>query len=253
MILAGSRGERDPVCQAAGVHHKALACLSGVPMLERVVRAVQEADVAPVVEVCTDDPELLQATPWLSRCFEGGRLRRQPTASSPAASVRQRLEARPEPLFVTTSDHALLTAEMVRHFLACAWATEADLVLGLVRASLFRRHHPRLRRTFVPLRGDAVTGTNLFLFRSPGSLRAADFWTRAESLRKRPWRLAALFGPGTWLRFALRRLSLEQALDRASAAIGVRVAAVVMPFPRCAIDVDTPEDLALAEQLLQNA
>jgi hypothetical protein len=49
---------------------------------------------------------------------------------------------------------------------------------------------------------------------------------------------------------ALRRLDLAAALPRASRVIGARAAAVEMPFPECAIDVDNLEDLATATRIL---
>jgi hypothetical protein len=121
----------------------------------------------------------------------------------------------------------------------------------VVEASTFRRRFPDARRTFVPRRGEPVSGANLFLFRTPRGAAVARFWVRAESFRKRPWRMVAAFGPVVLLRFALGRLDLEGALAHASRATGARIAAVRMPFAEAAIDVDTPADLALASRLLE--
>ena len=41
LILAGSRGPDDPMARAAGVSHKALLPVAGVPMLLRVVEALR--------------------------------------------------------------------------------------------------------------------------------------------------------------------------------------------------------------------
>jgi CTP:molybdopterin cytidylyltransferase MocA len=53
--------------------------------------------------------------------------------------------------------------------------------------------------------------------------------------------------------YVLRRLSLDQAVAAAGRRIGVAAAAVKMPFAEAAIDVDKPEDLALADQILRAA
>jgi GTP:adenosylcobinamide-phosphate guanylyltransferase len=37
IVLAGSRGPDDPVARAAGLQHKALVPVAGVPMLQRVL------------------------------------------------------------------------------------------------------------------------------------------------------------------------------------------------------------------------
>ena len=198
LILAGRRRGLDPVAQAAGTRHKALVLVDGVPVLQRVVRCLRDACGPVPVFVSTEDPTLLEATRELRALADDGALRRHASGVSPAASVADFLDGAtsPGPFLVTTADHALLTSAMVAHFLAAAAASPADLAAAVVEESLFRARFPAVRRTFVPLRGGAITGANLFWFRTREAARAARFWTRAESLRKRPWRLVALFGAG---------------------------------------------------------
>lgn len=252
LVLAGRRGGPDPVAVAGGRSHKALVPVGGVPMLARVVDSLRSACGPAPVLICTDDPALLRATPALADLASGGALLAVPSAASPAASVQGFLEREPGegPLLVTTADHALLTAEMVRHFLREASVCDAALVAAVVEAPVFRRRFPGARRTFIPLRDGALTGANLFWFRSAEALGAAGFWRRIEGVRKRPWRIAAAFGPLALLRFLLGRLDRRSALERVSRAMGVTVDVVAMPFPECAVDVDTPEDLALVEDVL---
>jgi molybdopterin-guanine dinucleotide biosynthesis protein A len=250
LVLAGRRsGEGEMGLPAAT---KALVEVDGTPMIERVLRCLREAVGAAPVFVSAGDPALLAATPALRAWVAEGWLHHHQSAGSPAASVHDFLTraAGPGATLVTTADHPLLTPEMVRHFLASAESSAADVAVGVVEASHFRARFPRVRRTFIPLGDDAVTGANLFYFRSPAAAAAARFWVRVEVVRKRPWRMVALFGPGTLLRFALGRLSLDAAVERVSAAMGVRAAAVRMPFAECAIDVDGAADLEAAARVL---
>jgi len=251
LVLAGRRAQGE-VSPGGTPRHKALEPVDGVPMLERVVEALGATGAIAPIDVCSDDSLLLGATPALARLAGAGALRIVKSGPSPAASVAAYLasDGARAPVLVTAADHALLTPEMVRHFLSAAEATDADTVVALVEASLFRRQFPGARRTFIPLRDDAVSGANLFLFRTPRGAEVARFWVRAESFRKRPWRMVAVFGPRALARFALGRLDLDGALWQASRVIGARIAAVRMPFAEAAIDVDTPADLALANQLL---
>jgi GTP:adenosylcobinamide-phosphate guanylyltransferase len=249
LVLAGRRtaDERSP---GGALRHKALEPVGGVAMLERVVAALEATGRFSSIAVCSDDASLLRATPRLAAAADRGLLRFAASGASPAASVAAFLAADGAgPVLATAADHALLEPEWVVHFLDAAAATGADAVVALVEASVFRRDFPDARRTFVPLRGDAVSGANLFLFRTPRGADVARFWMRAESFRKRPWRMVAVFGPIVLARFALRRLDLDGALAAASRVIGARVAAVRMPFAESAIDVDTPDDLALADSL----
>lgn len=250
LVLAGRRaGEGEMGLPAAT---KALVEVDGVPMIERVLGCVREAVGARPVFVSAGDPALLEATPVLRAWAGEGWLHHHRSAGSPAASVADFLEREGSAgaTLVTTADHPLLTPDMVRHFIASADATGADVAVAVVEASLFRARFPRVRRTFIPLGGDAVTGANLFYFRTPRAAAAARFWVRAEVVRKRPWRMVALFGPAALVRFALGRLSLDEAVDRVSMAAGVRTAAVRMPFAECAIDVDGAADLEAAARVL---
>lgn len=250
LVLAGRRaGEGEMGLPAAT---KALVEVDGTPMIERVLACLREAVGARPTFVSAGDPALLAATPALRAWVAEGWLRHHASQGSPAASVHDFLAREPAdgPTLVTTADHPLLTPDMVRHFLAAADATGAEVAVAVVEASLFRARFPRVRRTFIPLGDDAVTGANLFYFRTPRAGEAARFWVRAEVVRKRPWRMVALFGPVALARFAAGRLSLDDAVARVSTAMGVHAAAVRMPFAECAIDVDGAADLEAAARVL---
>lgn len=250
LVLAGRRSGEGEIGLPAAT--KALVEVDGTPMIERVLRCLREAVGGTPVFVSAGDRALLAATPALRAWEAEGWLRHHPSAGSPAASVHDFLtrEAGAGATLVTTADHPLLTPEMVRHFLESAETSGADLAVAVVEASRFRARFPGVRRTFIALGHDAVTGANLFYFRNACAAAAARFWVRVEVVRKRPWRMVALFGPGTLLRFALGRLSLDAAVARVSAAMGVRAAAVRMPFAECAIDVDGAGDLEAAARVL---
>lgn len=252
LILAGRRGGSDPLAAAAGVSHKALTPLEGMPMLEHVLRALAETPGIGDVALSIDEPALVCELDAVRGPLAQGRLSLHRSLSSPSASVADAIErfAPDGALLVTTADHPLLTREMLAHFLAEARRCEADLVVAVVNEGTLRARYPDSRRTWIPFRGERVTGANLFLVRNVAARRAVDFWRRAESLRKRPWRLVGVFGPLALALFALRRLDLEAAFARASRVIGARVAPLRMPFAECAIDVDRPADLELARRIL---
>ena len=250
LLLAGRRaGEGEMGLPAAT---KALVEVGGEPMIERVLGCLRAAIGTRPVSVSAGDPALLAATPALRAWVDEGWLRHHQSASSPAASVHDFLahESATGATLVTTADHPLLTPPMVRHFLEAAEETGADVAVAVVEASLFRAQFPRVRRTFIPLAHEPVTGANLFYFRAPSAAEAARFWMQAEGVRKRPWRMVALFGPLALARFAAGRLTIDDAVKLVSAAMGVRVAVVRMPFAECAIDVDSAADLEAATRVL---
>jgi CTP:molybdopterin cytidylyltransferase MocA len=181
-----------------------------------------------------------------------GRCRVLPTAATPSLSVQRGLDELPNPLplLVTTGDHPLLTPEIVAQFCTAARRTGADLVAGLTPASAIRKAYPDAQRTYLRFRHERYSGANLFAVLQPEGRRAVAFWRRVEQERKRPWRLVRAFGWRPLLAYLLGRLTLDEALARASKVIGARIAAVVLPQPEAAIDVDKPADLLLAESIL---
>jgi GTP:adenosylcobinamide-phosphate guanylyltransferase len=223
-------------------------------MLLRVVRTLAAAPSVGRLVVSIDEPAALDEVPELAAQVRDGRLGVHASLSSPSRSVLDLLSglAEDEPALVTTADHALLTPEMVEHFLAAASTSRADLLVGLVARSVLQARFPESTRTYLQLRGEHYSGANLFAFRTPEAQRAASFWVRAESFRKRPWRMVSAFGPIPLLLFLLRRLDLDAALERASRVIGARVEAVRLPFAEAAIDVDRPSDLELVTRILSD-
>lgn len=253
LVLAGSRGGKgDDLAAAQGERHRALIPVRGVPMLMRVIRTLRAAPSVAALTISIDDPAALDDVAELRALVASGELTLRRSEKSVSRSVLAALDARPagEPVLVTTADHALLTPAMVEHFTREARAPGADLYVALVTATLLRAHYPESTRTYLPMRDDLYSGANLFAFMTRDARRAAEFWVRAEALRKQPWRLALAFGPRALWLFWRRRLTLDAVLERISPVIGARVRAVRMPFAEAAIDVDRASDLELATRIL---
>jgi GTP:adenosylcobinamide-phosphate guanylyltransferase len=249
LILAGSRGPDDPVARHAGQTHKALVPVAGIPMLLRVMGALQQARCVGRLALCIDRPTLEQLRGGGADLLPDIRI--VEPGATPSASVRQAIEKLADalPLLVTTADHALLTAAMVEHFCAAAPA-DADVAVALATATTIRRAYPDSIRTYYRFGGEGYSGCNLFLMQGAAAAKVAAFWSEMERHRKRPWRLIAAIGPLTLLRFLVGALSLESAMRRLSRIVGATVRVVEMPFAEAAIDVDKPADLTLAERIL---
>jgi len=245
-VLAGRRGSTDALAQAAGQTHKACIPVAGVPMLARVLRSLNRMSHVQKIVVSIDDVSVLTGLP------EAQAVEFHTSSRSPAASVLDYCEAHQGdgPLLVTTADHALLSTQMLEYFCTAAEQTDADVVVGVVTASLFRSQYPALRRTFITLQDESFCGTNLFLLRTPQAANAVRFWERAGQFRKRPWRLVSEFGFVNLVRFLFRRLDRQTAIEQATQVLKAQVSIVEMPFAEAAIDVDTRDDLATVDNIL---
>jgi 2-C-methyl-D-erythritol 4-phosphate cytidylyltransferase len=252
LVLAGSRGGVDPVAAHAGARLKCLVPAGGVPMLVRVVEALLLSPAVEQVLVSLPEPALLGELPALAPHLASGRCRAVASAASPSLSVLAVIDGEPDPmpLLVTTADHALLSRAIVETFCEAARRSGADVAAGLTPSRTLLAAYPDSVRTFLRFRDERYSGANLFAILRPQGRRAVLFWRRVEQERKRPWRIVRAFGLRSLVDWLLRRLTLDEAMVRASRVIGAEVRAVRLLIPEACIDVDKPADLDLVNAIL---
>lgn len=242
LILAGQReGVVDPLCAEAGIDRKALIPINGRPMIDYVLDALSEAGFAAPFYVsgldAKHDPRLIQS----------------PAAPGPAGSALAALEAGIEtPALITTCDHALLTAEMLSHFMLESQKTGADFCIGLADKTIIQPAYPHVKRTYLKFSDRAVSGCNLFYIANQNGVEAIRFWRRAQQYRKRPVRLAASVGIGILLRYLSGRLTFAGAFSYASKRLKIDARPILIPIAEAAIDVDKLSDKELVEQILKD-
>lgn len=241
LVLAGSRGGTDPVAAAEGVTHKALVRVGQSTMLERVICALRQAGVRRVL-VSTDTPGTVALA-----CAAGAEI--VEPGAGPSQSVALAMELSGAPLLVTTADHALLSPEWVRHFVANAPAT-ADVAIMLARQQDVMSAVPSTRRTWLRFADGAWSGCNLFLLATDRAALAVDQWCAVERERKRPWRLAARLGWATFSEYLAGNLTLSDAIGRVGQRMGISAALVPASHGLAAVDVDKVEDLELVRAIV---
>ena len=248
IVLAAGRGPDDPMAKAYGVSHKCALPVNGVPMLRRVVNALQESQSIGSIAISIESPAIVRE----SLAEKDGGIAVMPSESSaPLSALVAIRQGAKFPVLLTTADHALLTPPMVDYFCEQAQRNGADFSAGLARAEVIMKAYPQSVRTFFRFGNDRVSGCNLFAITNENGLRLLEKWQYLEQSRKKPWRLAAAFGPLALIRFALGALSLDGAFKTVSSRLGLAAKPVLMPFAEAAIDVDKPADLELAEAILK--
>lgn len=253
LILAGTRPGGDPLARALAVSHKALIPVADVPMIVRVVRALRASQAIRRIAITGMDRSTLREIREIGVVIDSEELTILGGRATPSGSVLAALEELPDaaPLLVTTADHPLLSTEMIDEFARAAADGKTDVAVGLVPAGAVHAAFPGVRRTVLPLRGGSYCGCNLFAFLTERSRRAPAFWAEIERHRKRPWRMLLPLGVSEVLRFALRRLSLDDVVALASRKMDVRARAVVLSHPGAGFDIDKVEHLEAAERFLK--
>jgi len=252
LVLAADRGLDDPVAKAAGVPCKSLAPIGGVPMVFRVVNALDTSREVDAINLCGPSETIVNQTADLGDLITSGKVKWYANQATPSTSAYHVLQSLPDevPVILTTADHALLSARVVDHFCSHAKSTGCDVVIGIARHEEVAKAYPETRRTATRLSDGAYCGCNLFAFLTPRARMAADFWRQVESQRKKPLRVIRVLGWMAVVRYLMGRLSLAEALVRISRRLGFKAGAVIMPFAEAAVDVDSVSDLELVEKII---
>jgi GTP:adenosylcobinamide-phosphate guanylyltransferase len=252
LVLAGDRRPDDAVARAAGVCCKALTPVAGRPMVLRVLDALGDSDHVSARLLCGPPRYGMQQCPELQAGLDRGDWSWVENQATPSSSAHFALQTLPPsaPVLLTTADHALLRSEIVDYFCAKVTHSGYDLAVALALYDQVMAANPGVKRTGLRFRDHTYCGCNLFAITSPEARKIADFWRRVEQDRKRPWRVMKALGWSSVLRYLLRRLTLDEALERLSKQLGINIGYIILPFPQAAVDVDTESDWRYVQQLL---
>ena len=251
IVLAADRNANDPLVQASKACCKALVEVDGIPMLQRVVSALQASEHVENILLSGPARENLAANTFLENALNNEQISWMEPQNSPSNSAYRAMQSLPQqrPVLVTTADHPLLTAEITDYFLAKALQTEADVAVGVIAFSAIVEKFPNAKKTVTRLRDGGYCGCNLFAFLTRQSHRVAAAWRKVEQQRKNPLRIVSQLGWWSILRYLLGRMTLDQALGELSDRLNVRIRPVHLPFPEAAIDVDSIADQRLVEEI----
>ncbi|MGI9325829.1 MAG: NTP transferase domain-containing protein [Pseudomonadales bacterium] len=252
-VLAGERPGGSALARHFQQPSSVLVALAGATPLEWAVRALQQSEAVHRGWLLGPEQQVLQDHPSAKAAIASLGLQWRAPKSGPAQTLLSLCQSvTTRPMLVTTADHALLTAEIVDHFVSAADEHSADLVIGLVPYALVASRWPASVRTQVRLRDGVFCGANLFMLRNAQADNAIALWRSFEARRKKPWRLAQKLGYSTLLRYLLGQLSLAALGSRFSELSDCQVRFVQLPFARAAVDVDSVADWHLAESELSS-
>jgi CTP:molybdopterin cytidylyltransferase MocA len=252
LILAATRGNRDPLAERGGVSHKAFISLHGVPMLRRVVASVAESGRVGRILVAIEDWAVEEAKQILSGVAGEETIVWVPSRESIGASVAAIGADFPDalPLIITTGDNGLHTGEIVKSFCDQLDGVEADAGLGLTDARYVLDKYPDGARAFHRFADGAFSSCNLYAILRPRGMNGAQVFNSGGQFGKKPKRLIGAFGLFAFLVYKTRLTRVERFLGFLSRAIGVKTVPVFLPFAEGPIDIDRFNDWDLAEKIL---
>jgi len=245
VVLAG--GPRDGVAQLQpGAPNKAFVEIGGQTLVGRVLAALRSA--SPIRRVVVVAPLRMSEHHDLANADE-----LRPDGERITESLRSGLAGfgADRNVLIVASDLPILTPAAVEHFVLGVERVGADLVYGCVEKRVHLQRFPQVPHTWARMLDGTFCGGGIVAIKPRALPLLERFIERLGAARKRPMRLASLFGWDMLARFAIGRLSIAQAEARATKILGAPVRALISPYPETAVNVDRVSDVALAQQLVQ--
>jgi molybdopterin-guanine dinucleotide biosynthesis protein A len=250
IVLAGERTSVSELLTYTGAGCKALIEIERVPMLRRVVHALDHSGRVDKILLSGPQRTQLSDQPDIDTWVEHTDIRWYEPGPTPSTSAYQIMQTLPEDtrVLVTTADLPLLASDMVADFCRQSLARDADVIVGLAPYELVRQAIPEMKKTVLRFRDGHYCGCNLFAFTSTDGRQLADYWRRVENQRKKPLRVIGLLGWHAIIAYLLGLLSLERALAILSHRLNLRIAAVILPYAHAAVDIDSVADYLLVRK-----
>ncbi len=251
IVLAG---ERPGVNRFALEHGKAAGVLipvAGRSCIERVITTLRTSTAISGGVIVGPPAAVAQTDAVIQSLIGAGDFHWIEPEHGPSASALCAVDHLGRyPALITVGDHALLEPQVVDAFCATAMQLHADFVAGLVPLQTVQTAFPESRRTILRFSDGAFCSSNLFLIKNLKGRAALRLWMRLEVERKRPWRIAGHLGWLTLVRYLSRSLSTRDTFDILSMRSGCEVEHCTVDNARAAVDIDSSDDLRLAERVL---
>ena len=251
LVLAGRRSSTlDPMAEARGVSHKCLVPVAGVAMIERVLKAVDEAFPEADVYVSIEDPDIIRDLPTAAKLTAAGRLKSVEAQHNIVDSVAHASRTTGFPLLITTADNVLMTAASLHELAEEGERSGADALVVVARKEDIRAAHPDGQRRFYEFKDGGYSNCNMFWLGSERALGAAEAFREGGQFAKKPERIVKAFGILNLIRFRMGWHGIEKMFRFISGRFRLDVRPMIVSDGRLAIDVDNERTHRVAEEIL---
>lgn len=245
VILAGGSVKPDLKAQF-DIPSKGMIPLLGRTAVDFVVDAVKACP--PISKVALAGPEDYRDLPVSQRVDafvpDAGRI---PANLLNAMAALDEQQGRG---LMVAGDSPLLTGEALETFLSQV-PEEADLCYPVVTKTGVLNTFPDREWTFVRLSEGEVVCTNVMFFRASLLKGFEELADRIEVARRKPWKLASLFGLWFLAKYVMGWLSIRAVERRLSTLLGAKCCGVLSDDALLAMDLDDSRDVPFVEDFLR--
>lgn len=250
ILLAGGVPEPEsPLYLYTQGDPKAALPIGGKPMIQWVLDALEDSpSIDGIVMVGAEE---LGAELHSSKILEI-----LPTAGDILANFQRGADAvlarnpSADKVAMVSSDIPLITSESVEWVLGASRGTDLDLYYSIIEQSCMEKRFPESSRSYVKLRDMNVCGGDLVVVGLELHQSRQDFWRKVLAARKSYLHQASLIGLDILVLLLLRRITLQETVDRVTRRLGITGQALVCPYPEIGMDIDKPHQLEIARKEL---
>lgn len=245
LILAGGQTP-ESLLQVTKDKERAFLPLLGKPMITRIIENINR-------NMFIESITIIGNVDRLKKEFENQNFNYLEDSGSLLDNVMnglRKLENHRHVLLMT-ADIPLITADVLASTLLECQKDDAECYYPIVIKSIIEKKFPGGKRTYVSLKEGQFTGGNVFLVNPKALLQNEDVFRRIIDFRKKPVKLAGIFGFSFIMKMAFGMLDIGMLEKKASQILGVQVKAVISPNPELAMDIDKEKDYLIVTRFLE--
>lgn len=244
ILLAGARNQ-GALKECSPLEYEALIEIEGVPMINYVVDAVQQAESVEKIVIVGPVAQLkshLQGK--VTDIIESG--------NQLVDNIVRGLEVleKGRKVLVITSDIPMINSTTIDQFVAKCAGRDVDFYYPIISKQANLARFPDTKRTYARLREGTYTGGNMVLLNPEVIERAKELIYKVVTYRKKPFKLSQLFGFKFIIKFLLGQLTISELEARLEKLTGISAVTLICELPEIGFDVDKPSDLEMVKNML---
>ena len=246
VLLAGGIPDPDtPLYPYTQGKPKAALDIGGKPMLQWVIDALEEAETITSIVVvgCEELQGQIQSKKVISW---------QPAADDMIMNFQRGadevLELNPaaQSVAIVSSDIPLITPEGINWAINQSKKGKEELFYFVIDQPTMEGRFPESGRSYTQLKDMNVCGGDLAIIHIDLYTKKKDLWNKLSKARKSSLRLAAVIGIDILLLLFLKRLTLDDVIQKVTHRLNITGKGLLCPYPEIGMDIDKPQQLELA-------
>jgi hypothetical protein len=224
---------------------KALLDINGKPMVQWVLDALGAAKrVENIVLIGLTEESSVTCTKPLSFIPN-----KHSMIENIIAGINKVLKINPSATHVllVSSDIPAITPEMVDWEVETTLQTDVDLCYNLIKREVLEARYPGSKRTFTRLKGMRVCSGDMNVVHTSVVSANPEVWEKLVATRKNPIKQAAIIGFDVLILALLGMITVDTAVEKATARLHMTGRAIMCPYAEVGMDVDKPNQLEMMQ------